>query len=77
MKKVKVIFYLKDTPKPVVLSEIDGATTIHEIREKIQELMSSDKVYEFETDTDIFIARPCDIKGVLINKQETVIQPTE
>lgn len=77
MKKVKVIFYLKDTPKPVVLSEIDGTTTIQEIRQKIHELMASDKVYEFETDTDIFIARPSDIKGVLINKQDTLPQSPE
>lgn len=73
MKKVKIIFYLKDLPKPIVLSEFDGSSSKQEISEKVHEFLKVDSVYKYETGSDILIIRSSDVKAVLITERDAQI----
>jgi len=70
MSYVKLIFYQKNSSKPVVISDKNSSDTDDELKEKINKIMESEKVQAIETESDYFIFRPSELFGIMISKSK-------
>lgn len=75
MDIVKIVIYLKDIVKPLVLTcNEEESANKDAIVEKIKEMyQSKNSITKIDVDSgDIIIVRPEDIKGVLITKSRDI-----
>lgn len=51
--------------KPVILTD-NSADNFEDLKKKIVDLFSQDKIYTLETDTDCLVGRPSELQSILI-----------
>ena len=64
---IKLIFYQKNSNKPIVLTDSGSVLSSLNLPQYINELLSSGKVCQIDTENDTFIFNPSEIAGVMIS----------
>jgi len=62
----KLVFYQKNSNKPIVMTDRSASESIEDIKANLLEVMGSHIISSIQTDSDLFIFRPDDISGIMI-----------
>ena len=63
----KIIFYVEGTGG-IVITDLEDKSTLSETGENISKILSSNRVMSFQTENDVFLCKPTELRAVLVQE---------
>lgn len=70
MKPIRFLFYVKDVNRPIVMTDVSNTKSREDLEKELSSCLAGTKILSFGTKDDLFISKPWEIRGILVQNVE-------